>query len=281
MATSQPKDIYPGERTLTETARLRAQHDLLSSGLGGFLLAPLDKDKSDLRVLDIGSADGYFLQCMRQTMSQSASASATFIGTDIGTYPFPEEHEGIEMVKHDFRTPFPDDWQLSFDFVGMRACLASISADKSVDLLEREIRLLRPGGWIQIVDGSMQTGPLEANDRPSTKLWKIVGNFLSEHGMDATSGQHVDELLRKAGAKTLTNFGAKAAAGRFGKGSMVEEQSWDWLRGQFSVLGPALARMEKPLISEEAWKQLKVDVLQEAKNEGFDLPWYAAWAQKL
>ena len=59
MASEQLDDRYPAERNATGSSRLRAQHDLVVHVLGGLLLCALDTARENLRILDIGIADGW------------------------------------------------------------------------------------------------------------------------------------------------------------------------------------------------------------------------------
>lgn len=277
-STTAKEDNYPGERTIVETSRLHTQHNLVVAALDGLILCPADLSRPSLRFLDVGTADGYFLSQLRSQLPHPDST--TLVGTDIAPYPDP----AVPITIHNFKTPFPDDWKESFDFVQMPACLANSPGDEAVGLIRRLLELVKPGGWLQLVDGTMQTGALLETDRPSMKLFKIMGNFLSSLGMDACQGPRVAELLREAGGEIVDgdSAGAKSAAVRIGKGAErgLETEGWNWIRGTFAVLGNALSKVENPLLAVEDLKKFKLDVLEEAEKEGFDLMWYAAWARK-
>ena len=175
MASKQFVDNYPGERTTTETDRLHAQHDLVVHAFGGLLLCPLDTARSNLRILDIGTADGWWLHCLRRELTHPESA--TLLGTDIA--PYPDAVEGV--IIHDFRREFATEWQGTFDLVQLRAVLAS-AGEAANDLVQRALELLKPGGYIQIVDSGMPSGQIDPNDKPSTQFFKRVGNMLNAQG---------------------------------------------------------------------------------------------------
>lgn len=267
-------DNYPGERTLTETARLHAQHDLVVEALGGLSLCPLDTQQPNLRVLDIGTADGWYLHSLRGELAHPDSA--TLIGTDVAPYPDAVE----QVVVHNFKTPFPDEWQSSFDFVQLRAVLANVPGDAAIDLVRRALQLVKPGGYIQLVDGAMPRGEvLAASDTPSMQFFKRLDAFLTRNGLDSTMGKHVASILETAGASSIADTGSKEGMMRIGKGAKLESTSWDWLRGIFQVASGGLVKAG--LLSEDEIDQLRLAAFEEARNDGFEFPWYAAWAKKI
>jgi hypothetical protein len=46
--------------------------------------------------------------------------------------------------------------------------------------MERLIKLVKPGGWVQIVDGAMPTDPTNECDSLSMKVFKTIGPFKKE-----------------------------------------------------------------------------------------------------
>jgi SAM-dependent methyltransferase len=251
----------PPACTLNTTSSSTHSEDLV--------LCPFNTTRENLRILDVGSADGWFLHNLRREFTHPDTA--TLIGTDIAPYPDAVE----QIVIHDFRTPFSAEWKGTFDFVQLRAVLANVPGEAGVDLVQRAVELLRPGGWIQIVDGSVPSGQILASDKPSARLVKYLGNMLLESGMDGLEGPKAASLLRAA---SVTDIGSKQANVRLGKGSEIEETSWKWIRGFTNVVGTALVK--RGTLSQADMDQLTLDVFEEVKAEGFSMPWFAAWGRK-
>lgn len=176
MSSAELVDNYPGERTTTETDRLHAQHELVVHALGGELLCPADTSKTDLAILDIGTADGWWLHALRKKLTSPETAE--LVGTDIAPYPDAVE----KVVIHDFRQPFPEEWKAKFDVVQLRAVMAS-AGDGAIDVVRRCVELVKPGGYIQLVDSYMQSGEFADADKPSMRFFKRVGNLLAGQGM--------------------------------------------------------------------------------------------------
>lgn len=266
-------DNYPGERTLTETARLHAQHDLVVDALGGLVLCPFDTKQPNLRILDIGTADGWYLHQLRNELTHPDSA--TLIGTDVAPYPDAVE----QIVMHNFKTPFADEWKGSFDLVQLRAVLANVPGDAAVDLVRRALQLVKPGGYIQLVDGEMPSGEVRADDKPTDQLFKRVNMLLTNAGLDSTIGAKAASILETAGGAGIADLGSKEAQMRIGKDARLESTSWDWIRGMCQVVGTGLVKTN--LISEGEMDKLRLAVFEESRNEGFGCNWYAAWAKKV
>lgn len=271
-------DQYPGARTLNEAQRLHAQHSLLVDALGGLILCPLPVTASNLRILDVGTADGYFLQQVREKVL-SDPKSAYLIGTDIKAYPG-SEPEGVELRTHDFRTSFAEEWRGSFDLVQMRNCLGSTGSDEAAVLvIRRLLELVKPGvGWIQLVDGAMFVGSITDDDAPWQKLLKTVGNVMKNVGLDSSLGSRIATLLIKAGGDDITGFESKEASSPIGRGCKVEleEIGYAEIQGITETAGNALERMENPAMSAEEFRRIGLECLGEAEKVGVSVPWFAA-----
>jgi SAM-dependent methyltransferase len=220
--SSKPLEVkYPGARTSKETERLRRQHNLVKGSFGGLILCPADLSKPDLRVLDSGTADGYFLYDLRSELMHSSSAE--LIGTDIAEYPdiigLPKN---IKLYKQSILEDWPKEWEGTFDFVHQRACMSNAPTyEEGVKVLERLIKLVKPGGWIQIVDGAMPIGTIEETDMPSMRIFKTIGNFLKVVGMNPTAGKDAFDMLTRAGG--LKAVDRKEVAAKLGRGAPSKE----------------------------------------------------------
>lgn len=283
MSSSPLPDRYPGARTLNEAQRLHAQHALLVDALGGLILCPLLVTASNLRIMDVGTADGYFLQQVRENVL-SDPGSAYFVGTDIKACPG-SQPAGIELQIHDFRTPFPEMWRDSFDLVQMRNCLGSTGGDEAAVIVIRQLlKLIKPGvGWIQLVDGAMFAGSIEDDDRAWLKLSKTVGNIMKNVGLDSSLGSRVAALLARAGGDSIADFDSKEASSPMGKGckTELEEIGYAEIRGITETAGIALEKIGNPPMSAEEFRRIGLECLGEAETVGVSMPWYAAWARRI
>lgn len=219
--SSKAVDNYPGQRTSKETERLRRQHNLVKGSFGSLILCPVDLSWPNLRVLDSATADGYFLLDLRSQLAHPESAE--LIGTDIGQYPdtigFPEN---IMLYKQNILEDWPEEWEGTFDFVHQRACMTNAPTyEEGIKVVQRLIKLVKPGGWIQIVDGAMPAQLIEESDTPSMKLFKAIGAFLQGIGMNISAGKQIFNMLQEAGG--LKALGRNDVIAMLGKGARTKE----------------------------------------------------------
>jgi gliotoxin biosynthesis N-methyltransferase len=274
MSSNKPIDNYPGIRNTSENHRLHVQHDLVVNAFGSLTVCPIDLSKENLRILDIGTADGHWLTELRKQLKHPESA--TLIGTDAAPYPDTTEN----VIIHNFKTSFPDDWKNSFDLIQLRAVLANVPGDAAVDLLKRATELLKPGSYIQSIDGAMPNGELSGHEKPSLRFFTTLGNFLNMNGLKSDQGANAGAVLKAAGEGKLEKVESSQCIMRLGKGasSAMEATSYEWIRGTIAGAGEPLVKAG--LMSSDEVDELRAAMLKEAKNEGITFPWYAAWGMK-
>ena len=283
--TKDPTDKYPGFRDASEAVRLRAQHDLCKAAHGGLVQCLIDLTLPNLRILDSGTADGYWLYDLLQ--ENPALESAELIGTDIA--PFKEgtfERPGnLKLVKQDMLAEWPKEWQGSFDFVHQRNAMANTGNEETaIETIRKLIRLVKPGGYIQIVDGYMPTGKeIEEGDKASVKLFKVMGRFLEGVGLKPDMSPDLERLVREAGGKGWVDVSFREGTSRQGKGASGElyETGFVQMRGLGNAMKTALEKMKDPPISLEDWPKLNDEVLKETLEEGVDMYWSVAWGRKV
>ena len=110
------------------------------------------------------------------------------VGFDISPAQFPPKHvlpSNVSLQLHDLRNPFPPEMHESFDVVNLRLLvLAMADQDAWTSAVQNLRTILKPGGWIQWVDGDFEsvsnvvrTG--DANTHSVEALKKGLGWFLS------------------------------------------------------------------------------------------------------
>lgn len=89
----------------------------------------------------------------------SSPAKHEYIGTDIFQSIFPKEPpENITFQIQSIKDPWPPSMQESFDLVHQRFVLAGAAPGPLKPLLANMIGLLKPGGWLQLVE--IDTDPI-------------------------------------------------------------------------------------------------------------------------
>lgn len=187
-------------RNHRENDRLNVQHEAVKALMGGELVrAPIDLGKSNIRVLDSGTAQANWLL----DLSKSTHPTAQLVGTDIAPEQFPDEKalpHGMSLQMQSIFDPWPSDWDGSFDLVHQRFVLAACeSLEQAQEAVNQLASLAKPGGWVEIHEGNMmviQEGPgHEAMSRfrdLAVGVWKSLGKM-------PDPGVNVAEWLQNAG----------------------------------------------------------------------------------
>ncbi|KAL7954465.1 hypothetical protein V8C34DRAFT_319825 [Trichoderma compactum] len=270
-----PDPRYPDIRHAAEARRLRSQGALIIDALGGIILCPLDTSRTDSRILDSATADGHLLTLIRKQLAHPESAE--LIGTDIADYPPLDLPENITLEKQDILKPWPEKLEAHFDVVHQRTGLAVTGGmERAVETARRFIELIKPGGWIQLVD----------DDKAWVKLFNVLSQCVTLVGLDTSLGVSTADILKRAGEGLLRNIGEKQGVSPLGKGAAskeLEELGYVELKGMRNGCVTMLKEMPKdkrPMALEQV-EELLPGVLREAQAGECEMKWYAAWGQKI
>lgn len=192
-----------------EIHRLDFQHHLLRYTLRGNFAAPINQPTG---ILDVGCGTGRWAIEMAGLFP-----TANVIGLDIvppsTRTPGYNEHlpENFLFVNGNVfdRMPFAD---ASFDFVHMRLLFTAIPANRWSQVVGELIRVTRPGGWVELVEGNMPQngGPaMEAINR-----W--ISEISSRRGIDVRLGAQVGAFLQQAGLSGVVFRDIYLPIGRYG-----------------------------------------------------------------
>jgi hypothetical protein len=154
--------------------RLLDQHDVVVDAFGNSLfLFPCELSKARLQVLESGTADGeavvlnsivtltvctgHWLH--RLSLQAPNLASNLYVGTDINPKYFPKSHgASFQFYQHNVADPWPDSEHGKYDIVHQRLSLPGAAPAQLSSAVEYLFALVKPGGWIQLVEAE-QTGP--------------------------------------------------------------------------------------------------------------------------
>ncbi|KAI3390304.1 hypothetical protein diail_10311, partial [Diaporthe ilicicola] len=178
-----------------ESSRLSNQHEIIKDAMGRLVLADIDLSKSPLKILDSGTADGTWI---RDLAASTAPVRHEFCGTDINPTEFPAEvPDGTTYQAQDINKPWPSDWHERFDLVHQRLVLVG-SGSKQHEALQSLARLVKPGGWIQLIEAT--------NKHPSTGCGPKMHDFIDltisvfqQMGADLNVGDSLPLWLEKEG----------------------------------------------------------------------------------
>jgi hypothetical protein len=206
-----------------EIERLRKQHVFMNSTTGGQLLVvPLVNGPGNkkLRVLDSGAADGEFslllsfpiLTALGTWLLDVPRQLPTFdlelFGVDIGSSLFPPKSPA-DLRAHDIRTPFPEswDWKGRFDVIHQRLLIWGIKVAEWPIVIKNLSTIIRPGGYIQLVEAEWidPENPASPKTRPNLSKQAALQVWSTESfGMDINIAYKLEDLLKDAGFEDVT-----------------------------------------------------------------------------
>ncbi|KAL2153140.1 hypothetical protein VTH82DRAFT_4295 [Thermothelomyces myriococcoides] len=144
-----------------EIDRLQYMHGIFNMMFDNRLIfPPIPRPR---RILDCGSGSGAWAMEVAEQYPECENAgfldkefedadSASVIGIDIYPYPVPEDiPPNLEFQVDDLNSPstFPSNY---FDLVHSRMMAGGIHANRWMNYLSDILRVLRPGGWCQMVE---------------------------------------------------------------------------------------------------------------------------------
>lgn len=192
-----------------EINRLDFQHHLLRYTLRGNFAAPISQPAS---ILDVGCGTGRWAIEMAGLFP-----TANIIGLDI-VPPSSRVPGYSERLPENFLfvngnvfdgMSFAD---ASFDFVHMRLLFTAIPANRWPQVIRDLIRVTRPGGWVELVEGAMPQNGGPAMD--AINHW--VGEISSRRGIDVRMGAQVGAFLQQAGLTGVVFRDIYLPIGRYG-----------------------------------------------------------------
>jgi SAM-dependent methyltransferase len=260
---------YMLPKDMEEVGRLDFQHYMLRYALRGNYAAPIGEPNA---ILDVGTGTGRWAAELAELFP-----AARVTGVDIAP---PAAMEGSAPMRMPSNyafvaanvlegLPFPD---ASFDFVHQRLLYAALPADRWQAVVNELVRVTRPGGWIELVEGGLvqQGGPA----MNTLNGWIIEA--CSRRGIDIQNGAHIGFFLQVAGATGVTQHTVDLPMGRHGGrvGQMVETDA-------ISVFKGFQARMVAAgMVDDTTYTTVLEGVRAEAGSLPLTWPTYIAYGQR-
>lgn len=173
--------------------------------------------------------------------------------------------------------PWPLQWQETFDLVHSRMALPGVGLSSLEDAVMNLIRLVKPGGWIQLVEMQWQdwdAGPVLQEFQQA--MQQLVGMVTNGQGVDMREG--LTELFEKAGLTKVEHAIIDVPVGVKAKED-VRELS---LQSMFATASFATATLKKlrPVELEADIDSLPARLMGELRKTGGSYKLFAVWAQK-
>jgi hypothetical protein len=210
---------------------------------------------------------------------QLGDAKNTYVGTDIEDSYFPADPPADTSYHHQSMTEqWPKDWEGTFDFVHSRMALPGVGTNPLQDAVKNLIALVKPGGWIQLVEMDWEgwnIGPEGQTFRSAIKdLFSIVSG-----GQGVDLREKLTPIFEEAGLQNIdyriltTPFAARAS-------DKIRATSEASLFA--TAMGVSMTtKMLPPIsVSREQLDAMPQKLIDEAKKEGWEFKTFALWAQK-
>ena len=218
---------------------------------------------------------GIWLRDVRQA---AGGASNTWIGTDIEDSYFPKETPNDTSYHHQSMTEsWPLQWQETFDLVHSRMALPGVGLSSLEDTVMNLVKLVKPGGWIQLVEMQWQdwdAGPVLQEFQQAMR--QLVGMVTNGQGVDMR--EDLTALFEKAGLTKVQHAIIDVPVGFKAKDD-VRELS---LQSMFATASFATATLKKlqTVELEADIDSLPARLVGELRKTGGSYKLFALWAQK-
>lgn len=231
---------YALPRDDAEINRLDFQHYMLRHALRGNYLAPLERPRD---VLDVGSGSGRWAQEMAL-----AFPHANVVGLDLAPPPVDAAAHSPDTESQSMRppnfvfvtanvlegVPFAN---ASFDYTHQRLLFAAIPRPRWPQVVSELARVTRPGGWVELVEGSVGEGAESPAERTFTE-WAL--QVTARREIDLQVGGRLPTFLRSAGLTNVASREVRIPIGAHG-GRLGRMMQADVLAVIQGLRGPILA----------------------------------------
>ncbi|CAG8980875.1 hypothetical protein HYALB_00013181 [Hymenoscyphus albidus] len=163
---------YPLPSDLHEIHRQTLRTMVFCQVFNGPLCSPSFRDHPPKKVLDVGCGTGFWSIMCHRHFSQKGWNDVSFTGMDLAPLALTldsEEDMNWRFVQHDITKcpwPFQDD---SFDLIFMKdmSFCAPVGGTLQITLMDEFIRVVKPGGTVEVWDGDHVIRLLLPHDVPS------------------------------------------------------------------------------------------------------------------
>lgn len=257
---------YMLPKDMGEVSRLDFQHFIFRTFLQVNYLAPLQEPGD---ILDVGCGTGRWCYEMAEAFPQARVVGCDLAELESGQEQRPSNYrfERGDVLKG---LPFPKG---SFDYVHQRALILAIPTALWSQNMRELVRLTRPGGWVEVVEGSAL---LQNGGEWSDLLCSQVIEASRMREVDPSQMPNLAQHMQEAGLNNVTAHAFAMPMGHWGGrlGSMI------------SANMVAAARAIKPLVvqqlgtSDADFEQVITNAQEEWERLHTCAPCYVAYGQR-
>ncbi|KAH8886058.1 hypothetical protein GQ53DRAFT_750857 [Thozetella sp. PMI_491] len=284
-AISSPEWYLKEKDTSSDVGRLTIYHlGFKQAAEGTLIFAPLDFSTAPRAVLDVGTADGLWITDVQSSLPAPPEGTHTFVGTDLNPSFFPATSPAnTTFTKQDIKEPPPASWSESFDLVNMRMILiAAGSGAAQRAVVNEHIKLVKPGGWIQIGDCDRVCPTSEAENPHYHDMFACIRAVCQASGADPLEAPKMKAWLEEAGLEDVQERKAMRAVGKRNVDEVLGKKGIEAdliiARG-FSSAAKGLDPSVKPL-PDERLDALEGNLEKELNETGAFFPMRFIWGRK-
>ncbi|KAI5920311.1 hypothetical protein F4810DRAFT_440833 [Camillea tinctor] len=198
----EPTLAYPLPVDLSELHRQSLRTLLLFQLFGGPIISGAFANKPPSRVLEVGCGSAFWSMMCHRYFAQHGHASISFTGIDIvplagaGLDPNikPDKDMRWQFVQHDIRRlpcPFPDE---EFDLIMVKDMSLSVSYRDNQPMFEEYVRMLKPGGVVEVWETDHTIRMLRPNVLKAPKPSRASSDSDSSSDDDDDEDTNVERL---------------------------------------------------------------------------------------
>ncbi|PYH70449.1 class I SAM-dependent methyltransferase [Aspergillus vadensis CBS 113365] len=200
------KPNYVLTRDYLDNNRLNLHHYLITELFGYHIHPDIPvKDNNNLRIADVGTGTGVWVTDLARRLPTSVQLDALDISFDSAP-PAEWLPSNVKTFKWDVKQEIPEELEGVYDIVHIRLFIFVLLDSEVQPVLERILKLLKPGGYIQWTEVDMGSTRTEsANPANSTEaLTKMIR--LSEGRDERLRPRWVPSLASKMAAAGYENI---------------------------------------------------------------------------
>jgi SAM-dependent methyltransferase len=188
-----------------EIDRLDVQHHALREHRGANYVAPVG---SPALILDVGTGSGQWAYELCQEFTEAMVIGLDLVPSKPGA---PANYRSVRANVLQ-GLPFGDD---RFDFVHQRLMFSGAPVKSWPALVSELVRIVRPGGWIELVEGATEFLPVTPAMEQLTEMLRRLNRA---RGLDSTSivFRRLDSYLARAGATGVERHTVALPLGEWG-----------------------------------------------------------------
>ncbi|CAI6337033.1 unnamed protein product [Periconia digitata] len=261
-----------------EAQRLSNQHWVIKDAMPSkqLVCAPVDMSRDQLCILDSGTADGTWIL----DLNKETGGRHIFVGTDVLESQLPTVYpSNATFHAHDINNAWPKEYKEYFDLIHQRLTLP-FAGNKCKESLSALMDMVKPGGWIQLMEGTLlTTDSVEVNPCMHNYL-KIVHAIYKSLGAPLTLSRDIPQWLKEAGFVNVETREIHVQMGASNKDTDLGKRGAATQRDAAKGMVEAARKLPKLPISEKLLDTFVEDFTRELGQKGACFPIMAIWAQK-